>query len=459
MKKQILVFFLAILLISFTSSQVSYDDCSIYGNCKPVASIVTGANYSINVNNTDYFQGYTPTTLKDWIQGLFNSIFLLKSEWNSTNTSYVPYTGATSNVDLGTNQLEISGSSSAPSLKVTDFLQQSYSSSVSSISNNLYYNGGYKYLESGVAGQIISMDKGSFLFYYSNATGNGIDLNASPKTLLNLSADGDLYLKSKPSTRIYGWNNMYIELYNSSTGGFNFYSLNGAAESVFFGALRTTGGLTVGGTFRPSSLTIGTADGKISGGSNYLDNAYIQMYEGVTGNFDFSTGKRLQTTSYRWYTNQTQLRMTLLYNGNLGIGTSNPTNRFVTTSPTADPILNGITVTNASALLGSYNGEYGTFFGSLSNGNGLIQQRSQTSKAYYNLSIQPYGGYLGIGTSNPLSTLHVNGSILANGTINATGGFGVGLNSGITGNYSIASRECFLTITGGLVTNTNCTSL
>jgi len=33
-------------------------------------------NYSeINVNNSQYFQDYTPTTLKDWIQGLFDSIY------------------------------------------------------------------------------------------------------------------------------------------------------------------------------------------------------------------------------------------------------------------------------------------------------------------------------------------------------------------------------------------------
>ena len=57
----------------------------------------TDTNYSlVNVNNSQYLQGYTPTTLKDWIQGLFNSIF-------------VPYTGATSNIDLGNKSLNTTG--------------------------------------------------------------------------------------------------------------------------------------------------------------------------------------------------------------------------------------------------------------------------------------------------------------------------------------------------------------
>jgi len=39
--------------------------------------IPVGINYSqiSTVNNTEYFQGYTPTTLKDWMQGLFNSVY------------------------------------------------------------------------------------------------------------------------------------------------------------------------------------------------------------------------------------------------------------------------------------------------------------------------------------------------------------------------------------------------
>lgn len=85
--------------------------------------------------------------------------------------------------------------------------------------------------------------------------------------------------------------------------------------------------------------------------------------------------------------------------------------------------------------------------------------------ASYQLFKVASNGNVGIGTTNPFEKLHVNGNILANGTINATGGFGVGTKSGITGNYTIlkdvdlvglTKTYCFFNITGGLITGSNC---
>ena len=67
-----LIFAISLLTMGFVSAQVTYSSCEIYGNCKPVSSIIEGTNYTINVNNSEYLQGYTPTTLKNWIQNLFN---------------------------------------------------------------------------------------------------------------------------------------------------------------------------------------------------------------------------------------------------------------------------------------------------------------------------------------------------------------------------------------------------
>jgi len=55
----------------------------------------TYINYTeVNVNNSEYLQGYTPTTLKDWIQGLFDSV-------------YCKLTGCTmtGNIDMGDNSI------------------------------------------------------------------------------------------------------------------------------------------------------------------------------------------------------------------------------------------------------------------------------------------------------------------------------------------------------------------
>jgi hypothetical protein len=71
-KKKVYVFFiLSVFLISFASAiPFGYDYLE-----HPQAGVITGSNYSINVNNSQYLQGYTPTTLKNWIQGLFDSIY------------------------------------------------------------------------------------------------------------------------------------------------------------------------------------------------------------------------------------------------------------------------------------------------------------------------------------------------------------------------------------------------
>lgn len=53
--------------------------------------------------------------------------------------------------------------------------------------------------------------------------------------------------------------------------------------------------------------------------------------------------------------------------------------------------------------------------------------------------------------------IDASGNILANGTINATGGFAVGENSGLTGNYSIGN--CYQAFSGGVMYQTNCTAI
>lgn len=108
-----LFLFSFLFLFGFISADI-YDDCEIYGNCEPVGGtdIVPGANYTINVNNSNYLQGYTPTTLGSFLQSIFgwinwgdvtNGTLALSSDLNN----YVPYNGANQNVNLGNNNLTV----------------------------------------------------------------------------------------------------------------------------------------------------------------------------------------------------------------------------------------------------------------------------------------------------------------------------------------------------------------
>lgn len=67
-----------------------YQDCSVYGNCiipTPGTNLISGANYSINVNNSYFLNGHPDT------------YFCI----NSTMINYVPYSGADDNIDLNSN--------------------------------------------------------------------------------------------------------------------------------------------------------------------------------------------------------------------------------------------------------------------------------------------------------------------------------------------------------------------
>ena len=74
------------------------------------------------------------------------------------------------------------------------------------------------------------------------------------------------------------------------------------------------------------------------------------------------------------------------------------------------PSLNTTSVSDASALISNSDSGYGTYFGSLGSGKGMIQQRRYSSATYYDLGLQPYGGNVSVGSNSAESTLDVNGT-------------------------------------------------
>jgi len=67
------IFFLSLFILVLLPV-ISSEDWG-YNYLEGELNVAQAINYSeINVNNSQYFQDYTPTTLKDWIQGLFDSM-------------------------------------------------------------------------------------------------------------------------------------------------------------------------------------------------------------------------------------------------------------------------------------------------------------------------------------------------------------------------------------------------
>jgi len=94
--------------------------------------------------------------------------------------------------------------------------------------------------------------------------------------------------------------------------------------------------------------------------------------------------------------------------GDVGIGTATPTQKTVIVGPDTSPDLSSATAANATLLLANSDPDYGTYFGTLGTGVGLIQQRRQTTATFYDLALQPYGGDVGIGETSVDARLHIS---------------------------------------------------
>jgi cytoskeletal protein CcmA (bactofilin family) len=126
--------------------------------------------------------------------------------------------------------------------------------------------------------------------------------------------------------------------------------------------------------------------------------------------------------------------------GNVGIGTTAPNNKLsivgvATTGDDALPAL-GANGGKFAVLNGGGSGAYGLLGGVLSTGNAFLQvQRVDTTATAYNMLLQPNGGNVGIGTTNPIGKLDISTS----GTISPGGTWGnnilrigkAGLSSGV----------------------------
>jgi hypothetical protein len=110
-------------------------------------------------------------------------------------------------------------------------------------------------------------------------------------------------------------------------------------------------------------------------------------------------------------------------NGKVGIGTAQPANLFSVLAPiTAMTATNTVTSANAIAAIGA--SDVALHFGNHDNNNGYagwIQSMRTWDNYAFPIVLNPNGGGVGIGISNPTAKLDVNGNTNVRGQINLTG--------------------------------------
>ena len=259
--------------------------------------------------------------------------------------------------------------------------------------------------------------------FYINSSGNVGIGTTSPITKLHIDEAGTSLPALYMETARYG-----ISVIGDGTSNSQYLlnlQSNGGSTDVM--RVQSSGNVGIGTTSPDAILHLkGSTDNtevKIDTDNNALGDDALIKFNGARaqvgwidaavtltdggGNKDIKL--KVNTGSVFLQTNNTT-RLTIADGGNVGIGTTSPSQRAVVSGPDTAPSLNTTSVSSASLLVSNSDTGYGTYFGSTANGIGLIQQRRQTSETYYDLSLNPYGGNVGIGTSSPSHKLDVTGS-------------------------------------------------
>jgi hypothetical protein len=99
-------------------------------------------------------------------------------------------------------------------------------------------------------------------------------------------------------------------------------------------------------------------------------------------------------------------------NGSVAIG-SNSVNygRLQISATTTSPSLSATNPTDPSLIISNSDVAYGTMFATYGDGKGALQQRRTDTATYYDFSLQPHGGNVGIGTASAAAKLEVYGVV------------------------------------------------
>jgi hypothetical protein len=164
------------------------------------------------------------------------------------------------------------------------------------------------------------------------------------------------------------------------------------------GTITGDDGLSIQGGAGNAYLQVGSNTGSWTW-KNYQSTHKLALEDsdgtGEVLNFDTSG-----TATFAGIVNSTALTVT----GNSFIGNSSSHDadaRLHVAASDTSPNLGSTTPETYTALFSNSDGAYGTMFGTLGTGVGVIQQRRTNDATVYDLSLQGYGGNVGIGTTNP----------------------------------------------------------
>ena len=217
------------------------------------------------------------------------------------------------------------------------------------------------------------------------------------------------------------------------------------------------GSSAAAGTFTAlvaNSLTYPTSDGTngqalVTNGSGTLSFATItgglsdvvaDTTPQLGGNLDFNGNIATSFESTGIDDNATSTAITIDSSENVGIGNTGNA-KLEVFGPLASPSLG--TYANSAAIISTTAGGYGMSFSVDGTGTGYIQAQNFTSSVAYNLSLNPAGGNVGIGTTIPSTFSNASELVVDTGTGggitvvsgSATGGYGaLYFADGTTGN-------------------------
>jgi hypothetical protein len=175
----------------------------------------------------------------------------------------------------------------------------------------------------------------------------------------------------------------------------------------------------LGSQYSSAASFLGYAVKAKPGAVGYLSSTEIPVgrsaIEASLGHISFLTG-HTQTSTDGGSVDISE-RMRIDANGNVGIGTASPPSRLTIQGDSADWDTGQLLIHGASSAAKRLSLGFDT-----SNNFGFIQALIAGNN-YYNLSLQPHGGNVGIGTTNPQHKLAVNGTIKAKEVIVETTGW------------------------------------